>query len=125
MKYPQALERQIFFFVFCVFFFISSRAYADDSLLNMVNKCTSIPKAVSAKTAEDILYPLSLRFNVVLYVKDGMKKLNRYNCSTCELNGVFTTQLLSEIRDIQKAIGQEATGCITWEFVNYIKSAKL
>ena len=71
-----------------------------------------------ADSAEDYPLPLSLRRNLVYLVKEAMIRRGEYNYETlADINGVFADRFSDMIAEAQRRLGQEPTGCLTWDIV--------
>ncbi len=80
--------------------------------------CVAVVPVDGTEWADNYPLPLSLRRNLVLLVKSAMIETGEYRLEAREaLDGIFTQALNLAVEKAQKRLGQEATGCITWQLV--------
>jgi hypothetical protein len=106
--------------VFCAFCFLIS-LLATASLLHAQTRstadCISLAPAGDAPyTAEDYVYPLSLRANLVLMIKSEMRANGEFFES---IDMTFRDPFHQAIARRQEALGEEPTGCVTWSVVRF------
>ena len=74
-----------------------------------------VPTGISPESAEDYLYPLSLRINLIYLVKREMRERGEYEA---ELDYTFSEDFQEAIKEAQARLGEPMTGCLTWTVVS-------
>jgi len=72
-------------------------------------------------TAESYLYPLSLRAHIVRMVKEQMNQRGEYPHA---IDHTFQPRFHEAVARRQAALGEPATGCLTWSVVRFYDPQK-
>lgn len=80
-------------------------------------ECVSLKSVVQEdNVAEEYIFPLSLRAHIVVMVKTEMKSRGEYPYA---IDHTFQPRFHEAIAQRQLILGSEATGCLTWNVVNF------
>ncbi len=74
------------------------------------------PRGAAPHTAEDHVFPLSLRAHIVRMVKEQMNARGEYDYA---IDHTFQPRFHEAIARRQSELGEMPTGCLTWSVVRF------
>jgi len=95
---------------------LTAESYADS-----FDHCRTVKAAIAnPEVANDYPLPLSLRRNLVYLVKREMIKRGEYEAEKLDnVSGVYYESFAEAVQRVQKRLGDDPTGCLTWTVIDF------